>query len=152
MRASVGIGIVCIALMMSVVSELLAEVPNRSPEQLMKQATHVVIGDVVRIYERKEQEGLREVKRYLAEVRIKAVEKGEGIETGSLIYVRYFTRSNPPGVADTAGHRGLPKDGDHVRIYLARNASDGFDRTNNDGGFNVLFPNGFEQLPSARND
>jgi hypothetical protein len=33
-----------------------------------------------------------------------------------------------------------------VRIYLARNAYDGYTYENKDGGFNVLGVNGFEKL------
>ena len=40
----------------------------------------------------------------------------------------------------------LAKEGESLRIYLARNASDGFNRENKDGGFNVVFPNGFERI------
>jgi hypothetical protein len=31
-------------------------------------------------------------------------------------------------------------------VYLARNAHDGFDPDNKDGGFNVIGANGFEKL------
>jgi hypothetical protein len=43
-------------------------------------------------------------------------------------------------------HRGLPASGYSVRVYLARNAYDGFTNQNKDGGFNVVGPNGFEVL------
>ena len=80
-----------------------------------------------------------------------AVEKGEGLATGGLVYARYWTRRfagrMPP--PSTNGHRGIPEEGNRMRIYLARNAYDGFGETK-DGGFNVIGANGFEKLP-ARN-
>ena len=87
----------------------------------------------------------------MAEVKVAAVEKGEGIEKGSLAYVRYWTRvwaaqgEMPPS---TTGQRRLPKSGEKHRIYLARNAYDGFagKEGNSDGGLNVIGANGFEKL------
>src|SRR5688500_10538962 len=117
------LGLVLVAALVAVaVTCSFAEVPNRSPEQLKNTATHIITAEVSRIYQRQSKEGMRTVTRYLAEVRVKSVEKGEGIQPDSLLYVRYFTQANPPGVTDTAGHRGLPAEGQRVRIYLARNA------------------------------
>ena len=44
--------------------------------------------------------------------------------------------------------RRIPKEGDRVRVYLARNAYDGFG-DNGDGGFNVIGANGFAPAPVA---
>jgi hypothetical protein len=85
----------------------------------------------------------------VAEVRVADCEKGTGIKKGDLLYARYWRRAwvgkneMPP---DTLGHRGLPRDGDFMRVYLARNAYDGFDPNNKDGGFNVIGANGFEKV------
>jgi hypothetical protein len=75
------------------------------------------------------------------------VEKGAGLEKGSLVCVRYCTRSwrQVRSQPHTNGHRGLPNDGETLRIYLARNACDGFGKTD-DGGVNVIGANGFERL------
>lgn len=133
-----------------------AEVPNRSPEWLREHATHVIIGEVTAIYERQSTEGNFKVTRYVAEVRVKSSEKGQGIAPDDVVYVRYFHRTQRGLVrlADTNGHRDLAKEGEVLRLYLARNAGDGFNRAeeNNDGGSNVMFPNGFERLPKARED
>ena len=155
MRTRIGIMMVCMLLtMIATTPRLFAEVPNKSPEKLKQMATHIVTGEVLRIYRRTEGKSTPRFDRHLAEVRVKAVEQGSGVETGSLIYVRYFTKHNAPGVTDTAGHRDLPAEGDSVRIHLARNAADGYNQAanNNDGGFNVLFPNGFEKLAPERKD
>ena len=87
---------------------------------------------------------------HCAEIRISKVEKGKDVTAGGLAYVRYWTRQwTGPGdmPPSTNGHRGLPKAGEILRIYLARNAYDGFSNENNDGGFNVIGANGFEKLP-----
>jgi hypothetical protein len=126
-----------------------AEKVDMSSEQLRKAATHVVTGQLMPVYERAQTEGDWKYTRYMAEVRVGAREKGEGIREGDLVYVRYWRRAwvgqgqVPPS---TTGHRGLPSEGQTVRVYLARNAYDGFTFDNKDGGFNVIGANGFETL------
>ncbi len=48
----------------------------------------------------------------------------------------------PPG---TAGHRGLPAVGDAIRVYLVNKGYDGGGQVS-DGGYNVVFADGFEGL------
>jgi len=126
-----------------------AERVDIPPAGLKKLATHIVVGDVKAVYSRSEQKGRYEYTHHVAEVRVKTVEKGEGLAANGLVYVRYWRKhwiaasAPPPG---TAGHRGLPKQGETLRIYLARNKYDGATKDNNDGGFNVVFPNGFERI------
>ncbi len=123
---------------------------NMSPEALRKTATHVITGNVVNVYERTETVGDWKYTRYVAEIRVNDLEKGDRIDEGGLVYARYWGRSwvgkgrVPPS---TSGHRGLPVKGAKLRVYLARNEYDGFSRDNNDGGFNVIGANGFEALP-----
>lgn len=125
-----------------------AEKANMSPESLRRVATHVVVGKVAAIYQRSRDGGGWRYTHYVAEVAVKECEKGEGLEAGGLVYVRYWTREwrgwgEQP--ASTIGHRGLPAEGDTLRIYLARNAYDGFTEDNKDGGLNVIGANGFEK-------
>jgi hypothetical protein len=116
-------------------------------------ATHVVLAEVKAVYERTQREGDYRVTRRVAELKVEQVEKGEGLDASAPLYVRYWTQTwagagaMPPGAG---GHRGLPKEGERLRIYLARNAYDGFSTTNHDGGFNVIGANGFERLPAPR--
>jgi len=115
---------------------------------LKETATHVVIGTVTAVYESKVDDKEWSTTHCVAEVRIKTVEKGEGLKTGDLVYVRYWHRrwiSASPPRPDTNGHRGLPSSGQTLRIYLARDAYNGAGTTN-DGGFDVVFANGFEKL------
>jgi hypothetical protein len=130
------------------VSPIAAEKVNMTPGRLKGTATHVIIAEVRHIYERMEVDQDWKTIRYLAEVRVNEVEKGEGVKKNDLIYIRYWRRS--PVVAgkhlfSTLGHRDLPNAGESLRIYMARDAYDGFGTTN-DGGFNVIGANGFERL------
>lgn len=126
-----------------------AEKPNLSPEKLAELSTHIITGNVANIFERVTRDGSWETHHMVAEVRIDKCEKGEGLNAGDLVYVRYWHRGwigagqIPPG---TNGHRGMPESGQAMRIYLARNAYDGFSNANNDGGYNVIGANGFELL------
>jgi len=144
----------CIVLLWSVAAfagcvPAVAEKVDLSPEQLRKTATHVVVGEVLAVYERTDQDGSWKRTRHVAEVRVSDCEKGEGLKSGDLVYVRYWRRAwQGPGAPppSTNGHRGLPAEGERVRVYLARNAYDGFGEDNQDGGFNVIGANGFEKL------
>lgn len=116
---------------------------------MRKKATHVIVGKVVGVFERSETVGDWKYTRYVAEIRVDESEKGDGVDKGSLVYARYWRRrwiGQGRVPLSTSGHRGLPGEGETPRIYLARNAYDGFSRDNMDGGFNVIGANGFEKL------
>jgi hypothetical protein len=128
--------------------------PDLSPDRLGRMATHVVTGKVTAVYERTETVDDWNYTRYVAEVRVDGCEKGDGVKKGDIVYVRYWRRAwagkgapNPRAV--TYQYRHLPGAGEALRIYLARNSYDGFTVDNKDGGFNVIGPNGFEQLLPA---
>ena len=132
-----------------------AEKPMSSPAQLAASATHVVRGEVVRVFPRVRRQGSFENTQYVAEVKVADVEKGEGIPADRPLYVRYWTKYwQGPGAppAGTTGHAPLPEEGTAVRLYLARNAYDGFGRDNEDGGLNVIGANGFEALADGDED
>lgn len=131
------------------VGNLQAEKPLSSKAELLDESTNVVTGTVKAIYQRTEKVNSWEYTHFIAEIRVKDSEKGEGIAIDSLVYVRYWRKQwsgkgNPP--PDTGGHSPIPSKGDSVRVYLARNSYDGFTFENNDGGFNVIGTNGFEKL------
>jgi hypothetical protein len=129
-----------------------AEKVPLSPEELRQTATHVIVGKVAAVYERTETGPQWKYTHYLAEVQVEKAEKGD-VKAGDLVYVRYWRKAwvgagqQPP---DTAGHRGLPAVKDTLRVYLAKNAYDGFTFDNKDGGFNVIGANGFEALPPPK--
>jgi hypothetical protein len=140
--------------LLALLAPLRAEKVPLSPEELKQTATHVVTGKVVAVYARTETAGDWKYTKYVAEVRVGECEKGDGIKKGDIVYARYWQRSwigqgqVPPS---TIGHRGLPADGDTFRVYLAKNAYDGFTQDNKDGGYNVIGANGFEKLKPAGN-
>jgi hypothetical protein len=126
-----------------------AEKVAMKPEVLGTIATHSVVGKVLAIYQRQETQGDYRITRYVAEIQVAACEKGGGLQKDDLVYARYWHRDwlgkedMPPG---TSGHRGLPAEGDTLRVYLARKAYDGFG-DNLDMGFNVIGANGFQRAP-----
>jgi hypothetical protein len=144
--------IIALATTLSTAATTRAEKVPLSPEELRKTATHVVVGQVTAVYTRTENSGNYRYTHYIAEVRVTEIEKGDGLKKGEPVYVRYWQRQwigrdkQPP---DTIGHRGLPGQGENIRVYVARNAYDGFGNTN-DGGFNVIGANGFEEVKPAR--
>jgi hypothetical protein len=124
---------------------LAPEKPDLPPETLARMATHVVVGEVRQIWSRKERSGGWDTERLVAEIAVESVEKGDDLEPGELVYARYWHRRWAffgQGPTDTSGHRGLPEPEERVRVYLARDAYDGFGRTD-DHGFNVIGANGF---------
>jgi hypothetical protein len=128
-----------------------AEKVDMSPAALRDTATHVVVGEVKGVYARDVDADSWRTRHYVAEVAVRDVEKGDGIAKSSLVYARYWHHEHwlgdPARVPiGTGGHRGLPKEGETLRIYLARDAYDGFGTENKDGGFNVVGANGFERL------
>jgi hypothetical protein len=128
-----------------------AEKPSLTPERRAEVATHVLVGEVQRIYSRVELQGRMQLTRYVAELSVEAVEKGEGIAPGDLVYARYWEKvwkGDPDQApADAYGHVGT-SEGARVRAFLARNADDNYVAAENrDGGLNVLYADGLEALP-----
>ncbi|MDG2123779.1 MAG: hypothetical protein P8J87_08790, partial [Verrucomicrobiales bacterium] len=119
-----------------------------SKANLEKMSTHVVVGEVMGIYSKVEEKGNYRVTRYVAEVKIDAVEKGDGLKGRELVYVRYWSQQwIGKGLPDpgTTGHWPKPGEGVRVRVYLVDSGYDGFGTTA-DGGFTVFGGNGFELL------
>jgi hypothetical protein len=122
----------------------LAEVPDLEPTKLGAMATHVVSGKLARVYTSVEKSAEWETTNSVAEVQVAEVEKGK--HSGRLAYVRFWHRKfigkgeAPDGAY---GHRGIPKVGSQVRVY-ARQADD--------GGLDVVLPNGLLSWTSAKTD
>ena len=119
--------------------------PKLTPQQLREMATHVVTGKVDAIYERTEKKGDWEYTHYIAEIRISDSEKGEGIRKGDLLYVRYWQRGwrgDGPVPPSGMGYRGLPAEGDSIRVYLEREAPNRSALFK----FKVVAEDGFEKL------
>lgn len=142
-----------VAVVLMLAHPTMGEIVPKSPEQLQKLATHIVTGTVNAIYSHTESSSDWQTTHFLAEIKVSTVEKGTGLQKDQLVYVRYWTRGwigagqVPPS---TAGYRGLPNKGDTIRVFLAQNAYDGFGTNQNDGGFHVIGPNGFEVIKAKK--
>ena len=124
-----------------------AEKVDTPPAAMREGATNVIVGMVKAIYTRTAKEGKWRVTRHVAEVEVAKDEKGS-LKKGDLAYVRYWRRSwagfgSPP--PSTGGHRGLPKEGETLRVYAVSKGYNGFGDTK-DGGLDVYGANGFERL------
>jgi hypothetical protein len=73
-------------------SKLKTEKPDMPPAELRKTATHVITGKVLAISERNETADDWKYTRYVAEIQISTIEKGQSLKTGDLIYARYWRR------------------------------------------------------------
>jgi len=96
---------------------------------------HVVTGQIREVFNKgRDEDPPTFVTRHLIEVVVDKVEKGQGLEPGKLLYVHTYSRANHkqllgkalPGIA-VPGY--VPKEGDWVRLYLARGT---------DGAYRVL--------------
>jgi len=119
---------------------VVAAVPPLSPEELKASASNIVIGEVRNVYvtERTLRKEFTD-RLYVLEVLPKEVVKGKALSSGRLIYARTWRPSSrPPGWAGPQGQNEIPERGKRVRLYLARDK---------EGGWDVLTPNGVEQLP-----
>jgi hypothetical protein len=130
-----------------------AEIAPVDPKELVKRSTHIVSGKVLGVYSKPVNYGKYLRTEYVAEVRVEKSEKGDGVKSGSLIYVRYWTQDwkglgqMPPG---TRGYWNIPKEGEQLRIPLVRKSrdhSESFHSDSAEGGYDVLAPNGFNREP-----
>src|SRR5688572_17435700 len=69
-----------------------AEKPLSSPAQLERTATHVIVGEVKTVYSRVTTSAHWRQRKFVAEVAVEAVEKGDGLAKGALVYVRYWDK------------------------------------------------------------
>jgi hypothetical protein len=115
-----------------------AAVPPLSPEALKERATHIVVGEVRVVYSA-ERAGERAgfVDRvYCIEVAPSAIEKGEGLKEGRVVYARgWRPAKRPAGWAGPQGQNVIPEAGKRVRMYLVEGK---------DGGMDLVEPNGVE--------
>jgi hypothetical protein len=120
-----------------------AEIPNRTPAQLRELASHIFTGKVLKIYSTVDSSSPKSEMIYsIAELQVAEVEKGE--HKGRLAYVRFWKRrhlGDGPPQPGHYGHRGIPKVGAEARVYVM---------TEEDGGYDVLSPNGFAAVQTQR--
>jgi len=122
----------------------LAELPPLSSEQLHSQASDIIQGKIVAIYSYDKPGTPEEMRRgpwvdtrSVAEVQVTKIEKGESFKQGEVAYVRFWrAKERPRGWAGPGGNRPPRVDGD-FRVFARRDK---------DGRYDVLLPNGFEEL------
>jgi hypothetical protein len=121
-----------------------AEIPNRTPAQLEQLASHVITGKVLKIYSTVHRSSTKwEFTYSVAEIQVEDIEKGA--HEGRLAYVRFWHKrymGDGPPEPSHYGHRGVPKIGSHTRVYLMTEEED--------GGYDVLSPNGFAAVEAQR--
>jgi hypothetical protein len=121
-----------------------SEIVDKGPDDLRASASHIVVGTTRAVYSFHVQDDEWDTSYAVAEIAVGKVEKGQGLRPGGLVYARSWHRrwiSKKPPRPNTNGHRGMPGRGNTVRVYLKRTQ---------DGGYDVLFPNGAEILKPAR--
>lgn len=115
-------------------SGAMADIPEMKLERMEEVSSHIFTGKVVRIYSTVDRSNSAKENTYsVAEISLTRVEKGK--HEGKLAYVRFFTQ-RPAGQAQPggSGHRGIPKQGETTRVFVT---------VAEDGGYDVLPPNGF---------
>jgi uncharacterized protein (TIGR03067 family) len=116
----------------------------KSKAELENEATHIVVGKVQSVYSVMTRSDDWVDTNSVAEIAVQKVDKGDRIQTGDLVYGRFWNkRWTGEGSPDpySQGHLG-PKTGEFVRAYLIRK----------DGAYEVILPNGFEDSPKSRQD
>ena len=122
--------------------ESVAEIPNKTAQELQESATLRSVGRIIRVNDSVEKRGLFEYTNSVAEVKNLNTEIGL-VETNKTYYVHFWSKKwTGEGVPEPGdyGHRNVPKTGDVVRVYAMKQP---------DGKFDVISPNGFDIL-SAR--
>src|SRR3954464_14987145 len=115
-----------------------AEVADMGLEKLAAMATDIFAGKLIKIYLVVETTAEWVTTYSVAEVQVAAVEKGTCV--AKLVYLRFWRRkyrgkgSAPDG---SYGHRNIPEVGAQVRAYV---------REMDDGGYDVILPNGIQQV------
>lgn len=130
------------------VGTTLAERPNLTDEGLTRESTHVIVGKVLGTYKRlhKEFNGRREA-RYIIEIEVESIEKGEGVTPKDIVYARawHIERFGIGGATPgPSGHNSIPDTGDRVRAYVAHGPY--APTAQKDRGWAVVYPNGIAIL------
>src|SRR3954470_5540703 len=121
-----------------------AEVADMGLEKLTAMATHIFAGKLIKIYSVVETTAEWETTYSVAEVQVAAVEKGTCV--AKLVYLRFWRRKyrgKGQGPDGSYGHRDIPEVGSQVRVYV---------REMEDGGYDVILPNGISQISGPAKD
>jgi hypothetical protein len=97
---------------------------ERPPED-KKDANAVVVGDLVKITPQEEKIGGNSdgiLTKYEAELKVTAVQKGEGVKAGDTLKISWIQITKKPtgNFVGAFGHDYKVKKGDHVEAYLMK--------------------------------
>jgi S1-C subfamily serine protease len=109
--------------------------PEERVAALQEQASHIVVGGVKAIYSYEQQTPDWQLSHRVAEIAVAEVEKGEGLEPGQLMYVRYSVSKPAAGAAEP----NYPNVRSTFRLFVKRMA---------DGGYDLLMPGGAQVIDS----
>jgi hypothetical protein len=89
----------------------------RMPES-RADATHVVVGEVIAVFEREEGDYTG----YVVRLRVERVEKGEGVVVGDFFHAYCFQRGEVKGPVKPGaiGHDAVPKEGQRIKAFVQR--------------------------------
>jgi hypothetical protein len=111
-----------------------------SPEELKKEATHIVTGKVVEVTSKTQKSkvekawGIHRDRVFTITVRLSDVVKGADVQKGEQMEVEAWQPSKRiPPLSGLQGHGAIPKRGDTVALYL---------KGKNGNAFKPLLPNG----------
>jgi hypothetical protein len=120
-------------------------IPDMSPARLQEISSHIFTGKVARIYSSVEKSSASpdlETIHGVVELQVKKVEKGK--HEGALAYVRFERRrytGKGPAPGGSYGQRGIPEVGSMTQAFVV---------IGQDGGYDVLPPNGFVSEPKKK--
>jgi hypothetical protein len=117
-----------------------AEIADMRPDRLHAMASHIFNGKLAQIYSTVVRSVDWETTYSVAEIQLARSEKG--VFAGQLAYVRFWRkRFKGKGTAPDGayGHRQIPEVGSMVRVFVTKGE---------DGGYDVLNPNGFQVASS----
>jgi hypothetical protein len=141
--------VLVIAAVFAMCSSLRAERAPLSAERKDQESTHIVTGEVLGVYRRDASSNLygtgTVIEQMIVEISVSNVEKGNGIAPNDIIYARCWKlkrTGDVPLSPGPGGHFEIPEAGAHVRVFLAKGQ---YSPTGQDDrGYAVLYPNGFE--------
>ena len=118
-----------------------------------KNATHVVVGKVMRVYQDSEirvhsknpADGCDDQVFSMVELKVEIVEKGDGVNAGSVLYASFeqikLNIHLENQVPEVLGHKKVPRKGDKVKLFLNKKG---------DGRFEALSPRGYLFIAMAK--
>lgn len=111
---------------------------ERKPDS-PKDATHIVVGTVDRVFHRES----KEQNQYIVQLKVQSVERGKSLKKGDMLLVYCFQRkSSATPIPAEGGHKAIPREGQQIRA-LAKPRN---------GLLEGIYPNWFSVVDTAKKD